>query len=167
MREGQIGLIPRGSCRIFLRIEVRNNVLDSVTGSYCDVPVSQLTVGPVGPVVPPNTCPPGQKECDGVGDGCIPIDDECCGDGTSCSSDFPICTNLPNFCCPAAFPFSCGDAEFCTSDPDLSNCPGAVAGQCSGFDSDAPNACGPCNTDADCPGGNDCFTTALPAPFCG
>jgi List-Bact-rpt repeat protein len=40
-----------------------------------------------------------------------------------------------------------------------------AAGQCTGFN-DTPNVCGPCNTDADCPG-NGCWLGNPPAPFCG
>jgi len=37
-------------------------------------------------------------------------------------------------------------------------------GQCGGF-YEGPNACGPCNSDAECPG-FDCYTSIHPAPFC-
>ena len=111
---------------------------------------------------PEEICPAAEKECDGF---CIPESATCCGDGSFCSSSFPICVER-DICCPAGSPLLCPNDNVCRA--SLSNCPGPgpppAAGQCTGFS--GPNACGPCNTDADCPGGG-CWTGNPPAPFCG
>ncbi len=107
------------------------------------------------------SCPADEKECDGS---CIPESATCCGDGRFCSSISPLCVERGR-CCLADLPLLCPNDDVCVS--SLSNCPGPgtppAAGQCTGFS--GPNACGPCNTDADCPGGG-CWTGNPPAPFC-
>lgn len=112
----------------------------------------------------PEACQAGEKACGGS---CIPESATCCGQGSLfCSSSFPICYVERESCCAASSPLLCPNDDVCRA--SLSNCPGPgappAAGQCTGFS--GSNACGPCNTDADCPSGG-CWTGNPPAPFCG